>query len=385
MNTAGLRHQLRDALLRPAARIGRKRAASHSNTKLIFQPDHLGDILLSQPAVNRIRQQFPNHRLIGVVGPWSESIARTVWPVDEIVAIDFPGFDRASARENPIAPYLQLRDAAVNLEHLDPCASFVLRPDAWWAAWLASLVTGGPIVTSDDPRVTPFGTNHVRMNAHDHATARAIAIAIALDDQAHGNRVSPGSAPLSMPRQPDAEKAARQFLQRSGADAEYVVIHPGAGAAVKQWPADRWRWVAHELASNRLRVLVTGTQSESELARVIAGENANVTSIAGQTPLPLLIEILRGARLVLGPDSGPLHLAVACRTATVHLFGPSDPERYGPWGPPDRHRVVQDDWSCSRCGDLSPVRASGCGCMVAIQAHAVMCAAKELLEANAHQ
>lgn len=384
MNTVGVRHQLRDALLRPAARVGRKRTASHSDTVLIFQPDHLGDILLSQPAVNRIREQFPNHRLIGVVGPWSESIARLVWPVDEIVTIDFPGFDRASAHKNPVAPYLQLRKAASNLEHLDSGTSFVLRPDAWWAAWLASLVTGGSIVTSDDPRVAPFGTQHACVDTHDHATARAMTIASTLEDHAPCNDVCPGSAPLTMPQQPDAENTARQFLQRSGVDAEYIVIHPGAGSAVKQWPADRWRQVAQKLASNELPVLVTGTQSESELAQVIVGENANVTSIAGQTPLPMLIEILRGARLVLGPDSGPLHLAVACNTPTVHLFGPSDPERYGPWGPPGRHHVVQGNWSCSRCSDLSPVRTSGCGCMVAIETHTVICAAKELLTANAH-
>ncbi|CAN5213060.1 glycosyltransferase family 9 protein [soil metagenome] len=384
MNVVGVRHQVRNALLRPAARIGRRREISDSDTVLILQPDHLGDILLSQPAVNRIREQFPHHRLVGVVGPWSEAIARIVWPVDEVVTIDFPGFDRASSQKNPFVPYQQLRTAASTLERLDACTSFVLRPDAWWAAWLASLVTGGPIMTSDDPRVAPFGTHHARVNVRGHATAQTISIASALVNSDHGDRVGPGLAPLTVPQYPDAENAARTLLKRSGVGAEYVVLHPGAGAEVKQWPANRWRHVAQELATNELPVLVTGTVSESELAQRIAAKTANVTSIAGQTPLPILIEILRGAQLVLGPDSGPLHLAVACDTPTVHLFGPSDPGRFGPWGPPHRHQVVRGDWSCSRCGDLSPARASGCGCMVAIQTHTVVCAAKELLRADAH-
>lgn len=384
MNTVGVRYQLRDALLRPAARFGRKRTTSDSDTILIFQPDHLGDILLSQPAVNRVREQFPNQRLVGVVGPWSESIARLVWPVDDIVTIDFPGFDRTAAPTNPAAPYLQLRRAASSLEHLDACVSFVLRPDAWWAAWLASLVTGGPVVTSDDSRVAPFGTHHACVDTLDHAVVRALAISNALEHHVPANPVCPGSAPLTMPKQPGVENVAQQFLQGVGVDSEYVVIHPGAGAAVKQWPANRWRHIAGELASKELSVVVTGAQGEFNLACNIAGASANVTPIAGQTPLPILIEILRRARLVLGPDSGPLHLAVACDTPTVHLFGPSEPTRYGPWGPPERHRVIDSNWSCSRCGDLSPARVADCGCMAAIQTDTVLNTAIELLDADAH-
>ena len=384
MNIAGMRYQLRDALLRPAARFSRKRTTSDSDTILIFQPDHLGDILLSQPAVNRVRDQFPNHRLVGVVGPWSESIARLVWQVDDIVTIDFPGFDRTAAPTNPAAPYRQLRRAASSLEHLDACVSFVLRPDAWWTAWLASLVTGGPVVTSDDARVAPFGTQHACIDTLDHAVVRALAISNALEDHIPANRIYPESVPLTMPKQPGAESIAKQFLQGVGVESEYVVIHPGAGAAVKQWPMNRWRHIAGELASTGLPVVVTGAQSESNLARMIAGAGAHVTSIAGQTPLPVLIEILRRARLVLGPDSGPLHVAVACDTPTVHLFGPSEPARYGPWGSPKRHRVIDSNWSCSRCGDLSLGRDAGCGCMAAIQTDMVWSTAIELLDADAH-
>ena len=62
--------------------------------------------------------------------------------------------------------------------------------------------------------------------------------------------------------------------------------------------------------------------------------------------------LLARADLVVGGDTGPLHLAVATGTPTVHLFGPADPARFGPWGPPDRHRVVATDLPCAPCGRL---------------------------------
>jgi ADP-heptose:LPS heptosyltransferase len=91
---------------------------------------------------------------------------------------------------------------------------------------------------------------------------------------------------------------------------------------------------------------------------------------------------MRGATAVVGPDCGPLHLAVAVGTPSVHLFGPSDPVRYGPWGDPRKHRVIRAGWTCPSCGDLSMMRPVGCGCMLAIQADDVMTAIDELVGAR---
>ena len=65
-----LTHALRDALLPLGARLTR-RGRGAADTLLIVQPDHLGDVLLAQPAVRRLRAAFPERRLVAVVGPWS--------------------------------------------------------------------------------------------------------------------------------------------------------------------------------------------------------------------------------------------------------------------------------------------------------------------------
>ena len=60
-----------------------------------------------------------------------------------------------------------------------------------------------------------------------------------------------------------------------------------------------------------------------------------------------------GARLVLKMDSGPLHLAAAQGVPTLHLYGPGDAGRFGPWGEPARHVVLRADLWCSPCGEFA--------------------------------
>src|SRR5437773_821554 len=71
---------------------------------LILRPDHLGDLLLSWPAVAALRVALPDAQLALLVGPWGEEIARRGPRVDEIISCPFPGFARGPKR-SPLAPY----------------------------------------------------------------------------------------------------------------------------------------------------------------------------------------------------------------------------------------------------------------------------------------
>jgi heptosyltransferase-2/heptosyltransferase-3 len=374
-----LTHAVRDALLPLGARLTR-RAHGVDDTLLIVQPDHLGDILLAQPAVRRLRAAFPERRLIAVVGPWSQRIVELAWPVDEVRTVAFPGFTR-EAPGGALDPYRQLFAEARGLAPLAARDAVVLRPDAWWAAWLARGAVSGVGAGGDDARARRFLTRAARLADTTHATQRACAIVAELTGASAPP--TPRSDPLELPVQDAAADVARVLLQAAGVRDDYVVVHPGAGAAVKLWPPQRWRSVIDWFQHEGLRVVVTGGDGERALVEDTVDGAPGAVSLAGQTPLDVLIETLRGATLVLGPDCGPLHLAVATGTPTVHVFGPSDPARYGPWGPAYNHRVVTANWSCPRCGDLSAARPSGCGCMLAVDVEEVLDAARRLLHGHA--
>jgi len=109
--------------------------------------------------------------------------------------------------------------------------------------------------------------------------------------------------------------------------ANRVVLLPGAGKPGKQWPVERFAELATRIGSGALVVWGPG---EEALARAIGAEVAPATNFRE------LAFVLRHAKLVIGADTGPLHLAAALCTPLVGLYGPTDPARNGPYGQLDR-------------------------------------------------
>jgi heptosyltransferase I len=102
-----------------------------------------------------------------------------------------------------------------------------------------------------------------------------------------------------------------------------IVLIPSAGRREKEWPAERFRQLAERVGS---RALVVWGPGERGTAESIGAE------VAPPTTLRQLARVLRDASVVIGADTGPLHLAAALGTPVVGLFGPTSPARNGPYG-----------------------------------------------------
>ena len=100
-------------------------------------------------------------------------------------------------------------------------------------------------------------------------------------------------------------------------------------------------------------VLTGGPGEEARVAEVQASMNSTALDLAGKTSVGQLAALMARATLVLGVDSGPLHLAAATGARTIHLYGPGDPARFGPWGDLARHMVLQTNLWCQPCGEFS--------------------------------
>lgn len=135
------------------------------------------------------------------------------------------------------------------------------------------------------------------------------------------------------------------------------------------------------LASRGAQVVVTGSPGERASAERIAGAIPDARCLAGRTALGPLAALFRRCKLVVGVDNGPLHLAVAVGVPTVHLFGPTDPAVFGPWGDPALHRVVASEWPGAPCGrlDLEPPAGKHAACMESISLERVAAECEGLL------
>src|SRR5918997_223568 len=125
------------------------------------------------------------------------------------------------------------------------------------------------------------------------------------------------------------------------------------------------------------RVIVAGGMGERAMVESIAGRTAEPPPLlVGEASLGELAALYARCDLVLGVDSGPLHLATATGTRTIALFGPIDHERFGPWGPQERHQVVRSNLWCSPCGavDACPRGTQPAECMTTITVSHVLTA-----------
>lgn len=130
----------------------------------------------------------------------------------------------------------------------------------------------------------------------------------------------------------------------------YVVIVLGSAWASKDWlPAGYHRLIGSILGVGRHAVVLVGDGRRRGLGDelVAAYPGGPVLNIAGQTSLPELAAILRGARAAVGPDSGPGHIAAAVGTRYVGIFGPTSPARTAPRG--SELLAVSAPVGCSPC------------------------------------
>ncbi len=349
---------------------------------VLIRPDHLGDGILTLPALRYLRRQAPWLSITLLHGPWTAQLFAAAKIADTTRIVPFRAFSR-TPRRSPLAPYTLLWREAVHLRRRRPLAAVVLRDDDWWSAWLCALA-GIPLrIGSAHPHLRQFLTHPVTLHAK-HVAARNVELVLAALRVLGVDReiadLTPERFPLLWPHDRTAARDVRALLDRASSASDFAVIHPGAGAPAKCWPNERWAQVADALAQRGLAVVLTGAAHERPDIEAIARlSRAPTTVLPGQLSIPMLAELLRSARVVVGPDTGPLHLAVAVGTPTIHLFGPTDPERFGPWGTPDRHRVLRCDLRCARCGDIGPGRPLGVGCMIAITSERVIAEIADLL------
>jgi heptosyltransferase-3 len=154
-------------------------------------------------------------------------------------------------------------------------------------------------------------------------------------------------APLALPtiittvtqawRQRDVDEVDR--LSRRHHLAEFVLIQPTARWAFKTWTVEGFSAVINHLTAQGRTVVLTGGRSSDEAAMIsaiMAGCQSpqRVVNLTGRLELPELAVLIDRARLFIGVDSVPMHMAAALNTSSVVLFGPSNRAQWAPWQAP---------------------------------------------------
>ncbi|GAA0393270.1 hypothetical protein Acor_63500 [Acrocarpospora corrugata] len=277
-------------------------------TALVLRARGLGDLLTAVPALRAIRRS--GLRIALACPPELSEAAALTGAVDRLIPtydrepIIWPGFaDRDS--DLPFTPEL-----AINLHGPGPRSHQILRdlrPRRLWA-YRTEDFPNGPVW---DPA--------------EHEVRRWCRLV-----DFYGLRSDPRDLALPTP------------LAASGTPGA-VIIHPGASTKDRRWPPERFAEVAKAMAARGHPVVVTGTRRERPMGLLVATRAVLPPQVvlAGRTTLRELCALVAGAVLVVSADTGIAHLATAYGVASVTVFGPEPPSRWGP--PPDqpRHQALR--------------------------------------------
>lgn len=180
-----------------------------------------------------------------------------------------------------------------------------------------------------------------------------------------------------------AERKVEEILAGEGiAPGAFVHLHPASRWKFKCWPAQKNAELIDRLAARGERVVVTASPDPEELAFVsdiLGRTKATAVNLAGRLSIKELAALIAKAKLSICVDSMPMHVASACGTPVVALFGPSGDREWGPWNV--RSAVVTSGHPCRPCGN------DGCGggkvseCLTTLDFALVAAAAERLLAA----
>jgi len=333
---------------------------------LVVRLDSLGDMLICGPAIRAVAAGAD--RVTVLAGPRGAEAARLLPGVDDVlvwecpwIAATAPPVDRAGLDSLVAQLVAAQADEALVLTSFHQSAlptALVLRLAGITRITAVSDDYPGALL---DVRVAPPGDAPEPVRMLQIAAAAGYRLPAGDDGRLS---IRPDRLPASIVSEPGL-----------------VVVHPGADASARVYPAESWRAVVELLTAQGRTVVVTGSADERDLTRHVAAAAegpGRALDLGGRLDLPGLAAVLSAAAVVLVANTGPAHLAAAVDTPVVSLFAPVVPAaRWAPYGVPT---VVLGDQAAACAGTRAracPV--AGHPCLAGVPAAAVAAAVDRLV------
>jgi lipopolysaccharide heptosyltransferase I len=333
---------------------------------LLIRTSALGDVVQALPVLSALRRHYPKATIGWVIEKTFSPLLEGHPDLDELMPVGL-----RSWRRTPLSPDTW-RETAVFLRRLQGFSAEIVldlmgnhKAGILAALSLSDRRLGSARASRREPSSSIWMSETVKARG-EHAVDRMLSI---LDG-------------LGLPAEP--ADFAGQLLPENGSGAPgtenpYVLLHPATGWHNKDYPAARWAKVVRRLAAAGVTVLVAPGPGEEELAERIRTMSTGGAQVLDPATIPTLVFLQRRASLVLGGDTGPVHLAHALGTPVLCVMGPTDPTRHGPYDALDHAIWVR--LACSFCHKrLDSAKA----CLLSIEPDAVADRALEILDFRLH-
>lgn len=343
---------------------------------LCVRLDSLGDVLLTTPAIAALKRSRSGRSITLLTSASGVEVAPLVPDIDEIIRYDAPWMKHTAERPHPAADERMI--AHLRGEQFDAAVIFTVYSQNPLPAALLCYLAEIPLRAAHC-RENPYQllTDWVRETEPDqqirHEARRQLDLAAALGAHTPDERLRLAVSLL-------ARRHVRTCLNELGIDVArpWAVVHPGATAPSRRWPAEQFADVAARLAVGEgWQIVFTGDRGEQPLiAEIQRLCGAATWSLAGRLGFDELAALIEAAPLLISNNTGPVHIAAAVGTPVVDLYALTNPQ-HTPWQVP--HRVLFHDVPCKYC--YKSVCPEGHhDCLRLVSAEAVLRAALELYE-----
>ncbi len=315
-------------------------ASREARLVLVKEPNWLGDLVISLPALRGVRRAYPEAHLAVLVNRELAGFFEGIDGVDEVIPYCIGrGVRGVVDRWNVIGA---VRARAFDLA--------VLFPRSFEAAlWMAAArvprragaaAQGRSWLLTDVAPMPPVAP--ARHQAYDYLDLFRATLGI--EGSVEDVRITGAPARTA--------KVRAWLAERRRGGGPLIAIAPAAAyGPAKEWPADRYGALLDELGEvGGAECVLVGTAAErARCVEIAAASRAGALVAAGETDVGDLVALLSLCGAFAGNDSGAMHVAGALGIPTVGIFGSTQPERTGPLGP--RTRVLYEQIACSPCFD----------------------------------
>lgn len=292
--------------------------STHPKSVLLIITRQIGDVLLTTPLLHSMRMAWPTASIDVLLFDNTAGILEGNTDYNHIIqTVAHPSFleywqlIKRIFRRYDIAVTTLAGDRPHQYAFLAAPKRFGIVPEnykhGFWKRWLCS-----DWVTLD--------------NSHTHTVTQYNTLAACMGIATYHQVVSPYDD--------NANKKLDSLLNFDWHTQACIVIHPFPMWQYKRWSDQGWHSLLNAIVESGKQVVITGGPADEERAyceHLARNHPNNVISLAGKTSFAVMATLLKSAAAFVGPDTVATHLAAACGTPTLALFGPTNPVKWGPW------------------------------------------------------
>lgn len=308
---------------------------------LLVKLGAVGDVVHTLPALHSLRKSFPDAFIAWVVEKKALQVIRDNPDIDEIIIFERKELEKTYKEEGLFAALRFLFQFGKQLKsyNFDIAIDF----QTLFKSGIITYLSGAKKRVGFDKwrELNKLFTNSRLKSNKKHTIDKYLDLVESLG-------ASPDSAPVKIYYSKEDDNYIANFIKAGALEGKkWIAINPGASWTSKLWGSERYAMLCDLLNEASIAHVVIWGPGEEKIVSDIVEKAKNKPLLAPPTTIKQLACLLEQSALYVGGDTGPMHMAVAMGTPVLGIFGPSDPERNGPYG--EGQKVLQSEIECIKC------------------------------------